>query len=75
MWWLLIALLPFVYFSGWIIYFSILAIYRAFPEMVLGHGAEVLLALPFAVACIGIEIYLVLKLRKYKLSGQISNGI
>jgi hypothetical protein len=43
--------------------------------MVFGHGAEVLLVLPLALACIGIEIYVVVKLHKTKLSLSSDVGI
>ena len=75
LWWVLILLLPFLLCSLWIVYFSFLAIYRAFPEMIFGHGVEVLWVLPLALACIGIEIHVVVRLHKTKLSLSSDVGI
>lgn len=50
--------------SGWVIFYSLGALVRAFQNMTLGHGAEILLLLPFAIGCVVFEIGLVYKLLK-----------
>jgi uncharacterized membrane protein (DUF485 family) len=63
-WLYLIILSPFFAFSVWISYLCLLVFARAFPDMHFGHGAEVLIVLPFAVLCIVVGIKLSCNLYK-----------
>ncbi|BFM12171.1 hypothetical protein R50072_23240 [Simiduia litorea] len=58
LWLSLIILSPICLGAFWVIYFSLLALYRALHNSHFGHGSEILVVLPIALVVVLIQIRL-----------------
>jgi len=71
-----IILSPICLGAFWVIYYSAIALYRAFEKSHFGHGSEILVVLPIALIVVIIQVKLmksIVKLYRAKTHNKLIN--